>query len=221
MPGNEAPGVVVPLRQRPVDLVIVAFFCVNLFYIAYLFDFESLTVPNPYHFTYPLWPPPVFVNIVHWWGRHFDPLDMARPPFWKMTVWIEVIYFGPYYAAAIYAFVRGRDWIRVPSAFWAGLLSANTLIILSEEFSGPHRAPHPAITVVAYSGWLVFPVVVVLRVVLREHPFSRSSPAPDGAGGEHVRDGDRLDGDPQLADDGPLAAASAGLEPGDPDPVRA
>jgi hypothetical protein len=34
---------------------------------------------------------PGLVDLVNWWGRTFDPLLMARPPFWKATIWIDVV----------------------------------------------------------------------------------------------------------------------------------
>ena len=45
------------LRQRPLDLFIVAFFVINLFFITYIVDIEQIIIADPYHFTYPLWPP--------------------------------------------------------------------------------------------------------------------------------------------------------------------
>lgn len=163
----------IPLRERPWDMVIVAFFCTNLFFITYIVDIEQLTVPNAYHFHYPLWPPPPLVNLVHWWGNHFDPLLMARPPFWKMTIWIDAVFFGPFYAVAIYAFIRGRDWIRLPSVYWAGMMVSNVLIILAEEYSGVHRSPHFGIVLAANVPWLLLPAGVVLRMMLSAHPFTR------------------------------------------------
>jgi hypothetical protein len=103
---------VLPLRRRPMDIVFVVFFAINLGFITYIVDIETLTVSDPYDFDYPIWPPPPFVDLVHWWGRNFDPLLMARPAFWRMTIWIDVLAFGPFYVAAIYAFVKGRNWIR-------------------------------------------------------------------------------------------------------------
>jgi hypothetical protein len=49
--------VAIPLGQRKLDWVLVAFFAVNLFFITYFIDIEQLTVANPLHFHYPLWPP--------------------------------------------------------------------------------------------------------------------------------------------------------------------
>ena len=58
----------------------LAFFAVNLCFITYFVDIEQLTIPNPYHFTCPLWPPRFFVDMVHSYGNRYDPLliRMAR-----------------------------------------------------------------------------------------------------------------------------------------------
>ena len=115
----------VPLRERKIDLLFLAFFVVNLGFITYIVDLEQIVIADPSHFAYPVWPPAPLIDLVHWYGNHYDPLLMARPPFWRMTIWIDVIAFGPFYAAAIYAFIRGRDWIRVPALVWSGLMLAN------------------------------------------------------------------------------------------------
>ena len=118
----------VPLRRRWYDLIFVAFFVVNLCLITYIVDLEQLVIANPAHFAYPAWPPAPLVDLIHWWGHRYDPLLMARPPFWRMTIWIDVLYFGPFYLAAIVAFLRGGGWIRVPALVWSGLMIANVLI---------------------------------------------------------------------------------------------
>ena len=46
--------------------------------------------------------------------------------------------FGPFYAVAIYAYARGREWIRLPSVLWAGMMLANVTIILFDELLGAH-----------------------------------------------------------------------------------
>jgi hypothetical protein len=119
MPGSAAGRRPVPLACRRVDWVLLAFFTVNLCFITYFVDIEQLTVANAAHFHYPAWPPPAIVNLVHAYGRHYDPLLMARPAFWRMTNWIDVLWNGPFYVAAIYAIARGRDWIRVPALIWS------------------------------------------------------------------------------------------------------
>jgi len=170
----------IPLRERKVDWILLAFFAVNLFFITYFVDIEQLTVANPYHFTYPSWPPHAIVNMVHSYGQHYDPLLMARPAFWRMTIWIDVLWNGPFYVAAIYAISRGRDWIRVPALIWSGSMSAVVLIILAEEDNGIHATPHFPIVLLLNIPWLALPLGTIARMA-REHPFTRSSTEVAGA----------------------------------------
>ncbi len=160
------------LARRRIDLVFIAFFLINVCFVTYVVDIEQLVIANPYHFVYPFWPPPAMVNMVHWWGRTFDPLLMARPVWWKMTIWMDALGFGPFYAVAIYAFIRGREWIRLPTIIWASVMMTNVAIIMSEEMGGPHATPHPAIVWAANLPWLLVPIAAIIRMARAEHPFS-------------------------------------------------
>ena len=172
------------LRRRRYDLVFIAFFAVNLCLITYFVDIEQLTIRDPTNFQYPPWPPAPVVDLVHWYGRHFDPLLMARPVWWRMTIWIDEIYFGPFYLLAILAFLRGWDWIRVPALVWSGMMLSNVVIILGEEFAGPLATDHRLVVFGANAPWLLLPLAVIWRM-RRDHPFSHAVAAPV-AGGEAV-----------------------------------
>jgi hypothetical protein len=164
-----------PLRERPLDLAFIVFFAINLGFVTYLVDIEQLTIADPSHFTYPLWPPRAIVDMVHWWGRSFDPALMAREPYWRATIWLDVLGFGPFYAFAIYAFVKGRAFIRVPAFVWAGLMFANVTILLFEEFLGAHATPRPGVVLAANFSWLVMPWLVVARLCRSGHPFAKET----------------------------------------------
>jgi hypothetical protein len=163
----------VPLKERPIDIVFLIFFFINLFFITYIVDLEQLVIPDINGFSYPLWPLPCMVDLVHWWGKSFDPVLMARPPWWKATIWIDSILFGPFYAAAIYAFIKGKEWIKVPCFIWTGLMVANVTIIMSEEYFGPHATPARLIVTLANLPWFLFPMIVTARMWISEHPFTR------------------------------------------------
>jgi EXPERA (EXPanded EBP superfamily) len=49
------------------------------------------------------------VDLIHWYGRTFDPLIIARPAWWKATIGIDALFFGPFYLFAIYAYSKD-DW---------------------------------------------------------------------------------------------------------------
>ena len=129
----------IPLRERPIDWILLGFFVINLGFITYIVDLEQLVIADVTRFEYPLWPPRALVDMVHWWGNNFDPLQNARPPWWRATIWIDVLLFGPFYVAAIWATVKGKEWIRVPAIFWSGVMFANVSIIMFEEYFGPPR----------------------------------------------------------------------------------
>ena len=163
----------VPLRRRLYDVVFVAFFLVNAAFITYIVDLEQLVVGNPAKFNYPVWPPRPLVDLVHWYGRTYDPLLLARPPFWRMTIWIDAVFFGPFYACAIYAFLRGREWIRTPALVWSGMMISNVLIILMDERYGVTPAPKFGLALAANAAWLLFPLFMIVRM-RRDQPFGTS-----------------------------------------------
>src|SRR5512144_95066 len=105
----------VPLRRRPLDAALIAFFALNLFLITYVVSLEQIVIDDPARFVPPAWPPGPALELIHWYERSFDPLLLARPAWYRATIWLDVLAFGPFYAAALYAWGRGRDWIRIPS----------------------------------------------------------------------------------------------------------
>lgn len=168
----------IPLADRKFDVVFVAFFVVNLVFVTYMIDVEQTIISNPYDFDYPAWPPKPIIDAVHWWGDNFDPLLMQRPMFWKMTIWIDTVFFGPFYLLAIYAFLRGRDWIKNWTLLYSATMMTNVTIILGEEVSGAHASSSLPIVLLANGSWFLVPLMLIVRV-WPEHPFTRlSQPSP-------------------------------------------
>jgi EXPERA (EXPanded EBP superfamily) len=166
----------IPLSRRPLDVVLIAFFALNLFFTTYVVSLEQLVIDDPSSYVPPLWPPAPFLALIHWYERSFDPLLLARPAWYRATIWMDVLGFGPFYAFAIYALARGRDWIRIPSIIWASMMATNVFIILFDELLGVHATPHPVNVVGANGVWLLIPFVVVWRVARSEHPFTEEAP---------------------------------------------
>jgi hypothetical protein len=164
----------IPFSQRRVDWIFVGFFLINLFFITYIVDIEQLIIPDPSHFQQPVWPPASMVKLIHAYGDSFDPLLMARPQWWKMTIWIDVLFYGPFYIAAIYAFLKGKDWIRIPAIFYSGMMFAGVFIILGEEKVGPHATAHFPFVLALNLPWLLMPIFLTVRL-RKEHPFAQSA----------------------------------------------
>ena len=177
----------VPLRERKVDLLFLVFFVINLGLVTYIIDLEQLVIADPSHFTYPLWPPAPMVDLVHSYGHSLDPLLLARPPFWRMTIWIDVLFFGPFYAVAIYAFTRGRNWIRPAALVWSGAMLAIVSILLLEERYGLHASPKFGVVSAVTLPWVMLPLLVIVRLG-RPYPFTEPA-APTAPSGQTRRDG--------------------------------
>jgi len=163
----------IPLSQRRVDILLVAFFLVNLLFVSYLIDTEQLVIANPAHFTYPIWPPRPVIDAVHWWGYNFDPLLIARPVFFKVTIWLDNLLYGPFYLVAIYAYTKGKEWIRLPSIIYAVSMISGVIMILSEEAFGQYHTSYLALVIAANASWIIFPLIILFRMGLNEHPFTR------------------------------------------------
>jgi len=160
------------LKKRPVDYIYIGFFLINLLFITYSIDLEQIVIRDPSDFIYPLWPLPFIIDMVHWWGANFDPLLMNRPVWWQATIWLDVILFGPYYAFALYAFIKGKNWIRIPTLIIMPILLTNVFIICSEEIFGPVPAKNLLIVLLANASWFLFPVFLIWKMWKKEHPFS-------------------------------------------------
>ncbi|PWT76673.1 MAG: hypothetical protein C5B59_06060 [Bacteroidetes bacterium] len=164
-----------PLAKRPVDIAVIIFFIINLFFVTYIVDLEQLVISDANHFAYPQWPPAKMVDLVHWYGRNFDPLLITRPAWWRATIWIDAIFFGPFYVFAIYAYLKGKNWIRFGSIVWASVMLTNVTIILFEEVRGEHASPALFRVFLANSAWIIFPCIVLYRMWRSIYPFA--SPA--------------------------------------------
>lgn len=162
----------IPFKQRRLDWIFVGFFLVNLFFVTYIVDLETLVIPDPTRFEQPVWPPEPMVRLVHWYGQTFDPVLMARPQWWKMTIWVDVLLYGPFYVAAIYAFVKGKDWIRIPCFLYAGMMFMGVTVILGEEIAGLTPARNLPFVVAVNLPWLLTPLFLTLRM-WKEKPFAR------------------------------------------------
>ena len=166
-----------PLRERKLDYLFVGFFLLNLLFITPIVDLEQLVIDDPNDFKYPIWPPAFFVDLTHWWGSNFDPPLMARPAWWRATIWIDQVFFCPFYAAAIYAFVKGKEWIRNWCFVWASVMMTNVFIICFEEMIGEHATPAAGMVLFANFPWFTVPIVLLWRMWSDPHPFTKEAEA--------------------------------------------
>jgi hypothetical protein len=154
-----------PLSRRPLDWALIGFFAINLGFTTYVVSLEQIVMTDPLHGPLPLWPPEALLNLVHWWETQFDPLLLARPAWYRATIWIDCLLFGPFYAVAIYAFAKGKEWIRIPCVIWGTMMVTNVFIICFDELLGVHATPRPEVVIGANASWFLMPFLVGWRVL--------------------------------------------------------
>jgi hypothetical protein len=99
---------------------------------------------------------------------------LMREPWFKATIWIDLVYFAPFYLFAIYAFVKGLEWIRVPAILYGAALLTIIIVIMGEEFFGVYATKTPLAILAAYGLWGLHPVLVLVRMYIGgDHPFTR------------------------------------------------
>jgi EXPERA (EXPanded EBP superfamily) len=118
----------VPLRERPRDWFFVVAFALFAS-TSFLSDTVNLVGrPDP-HSGY------FIARFLYNHGG--DSLLIANPRFVQITVgYVSALLFGAFYLVLIYAFVRGRDWIRLPAVFYAGMIVMGTGLYLSVGLLG-------------------------------------------------------------------------------------
>jgi hypothetical protein len=165
------------LKERPIDLLFLAFFAVNALFVVYCVDIEQVLV-DPANPTAAVWPPQPLIRLLHDYGRTVDPALLAREAYWKGGIWVDLLFFGPFYFVALYAYTKGREWIRIPTLMWGSSILTSTTIIVFEEVAGRHRSPEQLRMWLTYGPWLLVPALAIWRMARAPHPFSVPSTEP-------------------------------------------
>jgi hypothetical protein len=179
---QDAPSAVrIPLRERPRDWFFVVMFSIFASTSALIDTANTVGRPNP-HSRNPM------ARLVYDQMAGIDPVLIANPRFVQLTVgFVSAMLFGTFYLVLIYAFVRGREWIRLPAVFYAGMVVMGTGLYLGVGALGD--APLFALACGPGSGFdykspsvlqsfaynLPYPLVGLLLVarMWRPHPFTR------------------------------------------------
>jgi hypothetical protein len=171
----------IPLRERRRDWFFVVMFAIFASTSFLIDTANTVGRPNP-HSHNPM------ARFVYDHAGGIDPVLIANPRFVQLTVgFVSAMLFGVFYLVLIYAFVRGREWIRVPAIFYAGMVVMGTGVYLGVEILGDaplfalacgpgsgfdYKSPSP-LQSVAVNG--LYPLVALLLVarMWRAHPFTR------------------------------------------------
>ncbi len=167
--------VVIPFSQRKWDALHVFTFAMMLV-IAFTIDIISGTAPTGHRLANGTnvwgvslenagwWPPRFFYESTLSYCALADQVFCHNPMWMKiMALWSPVFY-GPFYLFAMYAFVRGRDWIRIPALMWAWGMFMFLTVIMAEEWGGDYPSQDFSIAFIANFYYWIYPLLLMARL---------------------------------------------------------
>jgi hypothetical protein len=161
---------VTPLRRRPLDLLLAAFFSVSVLY-GFAFSLpEGLGVPvapdSP-------WPP---LRTLHGWAVAQEPAHLDPPPTLVASCLFDGFFQAPALVLVLVGLARQRPWLRPLGLVYAGAGVTNMLFYFAETFWGPDPPPHTAHYLAFNLPWLIAPAALGARVWLGRDLEARAGP---------------------------------------------
>ena len=173
----------VPLSQRPWDWFFVVMFS--------FFAFSS--------FFSDAWHGLNAIDATSFWGRANlwyiqvagDEFMRADNTFSRLNTAISGLIYGPFYLTLVYAFVRGKGWIRIPAFVYVGAMLHGYVEFMWWEYALGTPPLHPLVFWAFNGPYGVVPVLLAIRM-WKERPFAtavarttaESEPAPAMVGSE-------------------------------------
>jgi hypothetical protein len=113
------------------------------------------------------------------WIRDYDDVVLRTSPLWfRSFIWIELLGHIPYFFFAIYAFAKGRNWIRTVTIVYATEVITSMACILPEAWTQSVAPQNVKLALVSiYAIWLLLPVLLLQRV-WNERVFDYATVAP-------------------------------------------
>ena len=130
VPTQTEESTTLPLSERKYDWIFIVFFSVFVFTSFAADMVNAIMRPDPESGYF--WARAVY-NL-YAYGN--DPLLIANPMFLRMMTAISAFLFGPFYIVLVFAFVKGKNWIRPFALVYAGMIVESMIVLLGVEFAG-------------------------------------------------------------------------------------
>ncbi|HAI76724.1 MAG TPA: DUF2781 domain-containing protein, partial [Microscillaceae bacterium] len=93
-----------------------------------------------------------------------DPL-VAVNPLWLQTMcFISAFVWGPFYLVLVYAFIQGKNWIRLPALMYGAALTYGMVVVFVEEFYGAVPPTHAGLFLAFNLPYKIMPVLLLIRM---------------------------------------------------------
>jgi hypothetical protein len=158
-----------PLRKRPIDILFIVVFSWMIIscFISDLLPAVGVDFSQPSD--------NFFVNSNYWYAHDADPLFMHPPVWMRIVTGLSAFVYMPFYFFLVYALVRGRNWIQLPSVIYGTMISTITgIIVFGVEFFGePEFQTQNPVKFLAFNlPYVLLPILLLIRM-RKPLPFTR------------------------------------------------
>lgn len=166
---TQVTAIILPLRRRGFDWVFIIFFSWAIVSCLISDAIPTLGIAQT----------PDSPNILAQWNYAYasvnDPLFLNPPVWMRFVTGLSAFVYMPFYFFLVYALIRGRNWIQLPSVIYATLIVGITgVIVFGVEFFGEPewRTPNPLGFLAYNSLYVLIPLLLLIRM-RKPEPFSR------------------------------------------------
>ncbi|GIL60429.1 hypothetical protein Vafri_15020, partial [Volvox africanus] len=151
------------LLTRILDGIFLAYFILHI-PTTILVDSQSI-VPSKY---YPSWAK----ELLQWHIKtNGDHLVSTNPLWFVSLVLCECFLQLPFFFIAAFAFIKRRNWIRIPSIVYGVHVATTMVPILVDILFSPSAGPKRATLALIYLPYLIVPLLLVVRMLAIAKPF--------------------------------------------------
>ncbi|GLC33961.1 hypothetical protein PLESTB_000822900 [Pleodorina starrii] len=130
---------------------------------------SQIVVPAQY---YPGWAK----DLLQWHIKtNEDHLISTNPLWYSSMVFCECVLQLPFFFIAAYAFIKRRNWIRIPGIIYGAHVVTTMVPILTEILFSPAAGPKRVSLALIYLPYLIVPLLLVVRMAVVAQPFGASS----------------------------------------------
>ncbi|GLC33960.1 hypothetical protein PLESTB_000822800 [Pleodorina starrii] len=104
-----------------------------------------------------------------------DHLVSTNPLWFVSMVFCECFVQLPFFFVAAYAFIKRRNWIRIPCIIYGAHVATTMVPILTEILFSPAAGPKRVTLALIYLPYLIVPLLLVVRMAVVAQPFGPAS----------------------------------------------
>lgn len=110
-----------------------------------------------------------------WYAETYDPLLLDRLLSIRVMFGIDAFVFGTFYLVLVYAFVRRRNWIRMPALLYgAAMFYSIVVYVVMEAFSEHAEQTNLPMVLLIGAPYSIIPLLLVWRM-WKPEPFGPAS----------------------------------------------